>query len=79
MAKDKQNKQKEELLKQTGVVKEAFSMQEYIVQLDNGILVRAKISGKIRMNHIRILVGDRVELEVSPYDLKRGRITYRYQ
>ena len=49
------------------------------VELENGHTVLAHISGKIRMNYIRILPGDRVVLELSPYDLSRGRITYRYK
>ena len=49
------------------------------VELENGHTVLAHISGKIRMNYIRILPGDKVVLELSPYDLTRGRITYRYK
>ena len=50
---------------------------EYKVELENGFVVTAHVSGKIRMNMIRILPGDTVVLEISPYDLTRGRITYR--
>ena len=50
---------------------------KFKVQLDNGFTVEAHVSGKIRMNYIRILPGDSVKVEVSPYDLTRGRITYR--
>ena len=50
---------------------------EYKVELENGFVVTAHVSGKIRMNYIRILPGDRVTVEISPYDLTRGRITYR--
>ena len=50
---------------------------KFKVQLDNGFTVEAHVSGKIRMNYIRILAGDSVKVEVSPYDLTRGRITYR--
>ena len=50
---------------------------EYRVELDNGFTVTAHVSGKIRMNMIRVLPGDRVTVELSPYDLTRGRITYR--
>lgn len=50
---------------------------EYKVELDNGIIVTAHVSGKIRMHMIRILPGDKVTVEFSPYDLKHGRITYR--
>ena len=50
---------------------------EYKVELENGFVVTAHVSGKIRMNMIRILTGDKVVVELSPYDLKHGRITYR--
>ena len=50
---------------------------EYKVELENGFVVTAHVSGKIRMNYIRILPGDKVTIEFSPYDLKRGRIIYR--
>ncbi|WP_127943020.1 MULTISPECIES: translation initiation factor IF-1 [unclassified Mycoplasma] len=61
-----------------GVVKAAHSMSEYEVELENGITVHGTISGKMRVHHIRILPGDKVEIELSPYDLTRGRITYRH-
>ena len=54
-------------------------MQCFTVELANGHRILAHISGKIRTNYIRILPGDRVTVELSPYDLKRGRITYRYK
>ena len=50
---------------------------EYKVELENGVVVTAHVSGKIRMNYIRILPGDKVTIEFSPYDLTRGRIIYR--
>ena len=50
---------------------------DYKVELDNGTVVMARVSGKMRMNMIRVLPGDKVTVEFSPYDLKRGRITYR--
>ena len=50
---------------------------DYKVELDNGTVVMARVSGKMRMNMIRVLPGDKVTIEFSPYDLKRGRITYR--
>ena len=50
---------------------------EYKVELENGVVVTAHVSGKIRMRYIRILPGDRVTVEISPYDLTRGRIIYR--
>lgn len=62
-----------------GKVVEALPNARFKVKLDNGHMVLATISGKIRMNYIRILTGDRVKLELSPYDLTQGRITYRYK
>ena len=50
---------------------------DYKVELENGTIVMARVSGKMRMNMIRVLPGDKVTIEFSPYDLKRGRITYR--
>ena len=68
---------KEDLIEVEGVIKEALPNAMFRVELDNGHIVLAHISGKIRMHFIRILPGDRVKVELSPYDLKRGRITYR--
>ncbi|MBI5025103.1 MAG: translation initiation factor IF-1 [Candidatus Omnitrophica bacterium] len=68
---------KEELIEVEGVVKEALPNAMFRVALDNGHLVLAHISGKIRKNFIRILPGDKVKVELSPYDLTRGRITFR--
>lgn len=68
---------KEELIEVEGVVKEALPNAMFRVILDNGHLVLAHISGKIRKNFIRILPGDKVKVELSPYDLTRGRITFR--
>ena len=68
---------KEDLIEVEGVVKEALPNAMFRVELDNGHVVLAHISGKIRMHFIRILPGDRVKVELSPYDLSRGRITYR--
>jgi translation initiation factor IF-1 len=62
-----------------GVVVEALPNAMFRVELDNGYKVLAHISGKMRMHYIKILPGDRVTLEVSPYDWSRGRITYRYK
>lgn len=64
-------------IKMSGVVKVSHSTAEYEVELENGIMIKATVSGKMRVNHIRILPGDAVEVELSPYDLTRGRITYR--
>jgi len=62
-----------------GVVVEALPNAMFRVELDNGHKVLAHISGKLRMHYIKILPGDRVTVEVSPYDWSRGRITYRYK
>ncbi|MFZ5800118.1 MAG: translation initiation factor IF-1 [Candidatus Omnitrophota bacterium] len=68
---------KEELIEVEGTVLESLPNAMFRVQLDNGHKVLAHISGKIRMNFIRILPGDRVKMELSPYDLSRGRIIFR--
>ncbi len=68
---------KEGILEVDGVVKESLPNAMFKVKLDNGRDILAHISGKMRMHFIKILPGDRVKLEVSPYDLKRGRIVYR--
>ncbi len=70
---------KQELIKQDGVVKKALSNAMFRIELENGHEVTAHISGKMRMNYIKILPGDKVAVEISPYDLSRGRITYRYK
>ncbi len=67
---------KEAKIEVTGKVIDVFK-DEYKVELENGFIVTAHVSGKIRMNMIRILSGDKVTLELSPYDLTRGRIIYR--
>ncbi len=68
---------KEDLIEVEGVVKEALPNAMFHVELDNGHVILAHISGKIRKHFIRILPGDKVKVELSPYDLSRGRITYR--
>jgi len=68
---------KEEKIQVEGTVIEALPGTQFRVQLDNGHEVLAYLSGKMRRYYIRILLGDRVKLEMSPYDLTRGRITYR--
>jgi len=70
---------KQELIRQDGTITEALSNAMFRVRLENGHLIVATISGKMRMNYIRILPGDKVAVEMSPYDLSRGRITYRYK
>lgn len=68
---------KEEAIEVEGTVVESLPNAMFRVKLDNEHVVLAHISGKIRMHFIRILPGDRVKMELSPYDLNRGRITYR--
>jgi translation initiation factor IF-1 len=68
---------KKEAIEVEGVVKEALPNAVFRVELPNGHRVLAHASGKIRLHYIRILPGDRVLVELSPYDLSRGRITYR--
>jgi translation initiation factor IF-1 len=68
---------KEELIETEGVVVEALPNAMFRVKLENEHVVLAHVSGKMRMNFIRILPGDKVKLELSPYDLNRGRITFR--
>jgi translation initiation factor IF-1 len=70
---------KEEKLVVEGVVVEALPNTQFTVELDNGHKVLAYLSGKMRRYYIRILLGDRVRVEMTPYDLSRGRITYRYR
>jgi len=70
---------KQDVIKQDGTIIEALSNAMFRVQLENGHEIVAHISGKMRMNYIRILPGDKVAVELSPYDLSRGRITYRYK
>lgn len=71
--------EKEEAIELEGEVKEALPNTMFKVVLDNEHEVLAHISGKMRMHYIRILPGDRVKVELSPYDLTRGRITYRFK
>ncbi len=68
---------KEELIETEGKILEALPNAMFKVELENGHTVLAHVSGKMRMNFIRILPGDKVKLELSPYDLSRGRITFR--
>jgi translation initiation factor IF-1 len=64
---------------QDGIILEALSNAMFRVQLENGHELIAHISGKMRMHYIKILPGDKVKLEMSPYDLSKGRISYRYK
>jgi translation initiation factor IF-1 len=70
---------KQALIKQDGIILDALSNANFKVKLDNGHEILATISGKMRMNYIRILPGDKVGVEMSPYDLSRGRIIFRYK
>jgi translation initiation factor IF-1 len=65
-------------VEQDGTITEALSNAMFRVELENGHMVTAHISGKMRMNYIKLLPGDRVKLELSPYDLSKGRIIMRY-
>ena len=68
---------KQDVIEVEGVVREALPNAQFKVELQNGRVILAVISGKLRMNFIRILPGDKVTVEMSPYDLTRGRITWR--
>jgi translation initiation factor IF-1 len=70
---------KQDAIKVDGIIKETLPNASFIVTLENGHEVLAYISGKMRMHFIKILPGDKVSLELSPYDLTRGRIVYRYK
>ena len=69
---------KEELIEVNGVVEEVLPDSRFRVKLENGHQLVAYTGGKMRKHHIRILAGDRVSLELSPYDLSKGRITFRH-
>ncbi|HBX50528.1 MAG: translation initiation factor IF-1 [Bacteroidetes bacterium RIFOXYA12_FULL_35_11] len=70
---------KQASIEQDGQIIEALSNAMFRVQLENGHIITAHISGKMRMNYIKILTGDKVRVEMSPYDLTKGRITFRYK
>ncbi len=70
---------KQASIEQDGTITEALSNAMFRVELENGHQVIAHISGKMRMHYIKILPGDKVKLEMSPYDLTKGRIVYRYK
>ena len=69
---------KQAAIEQDGTIVEALSNAMFRVELDNGHVVIAHTSGKMRMHYIKLLPGDKVKLEMSPYDLSKARITYRY-
>ena len=73
------NKKKEDKIDVEGTIIEALPGTQFRVRLDNGHEILAYLSGKMRKYYIRILLGDRVKVEVSPYDLTQGRIVYRYK
>lgn len=68
---------KEDQIEMEGIVKEKLPNTMFRVELENGHVITAHISGKMRKHYIRILAGDRVKVEMTPYDLSKGRITYR--
>jgi len=70
---------KQDSIKVDGIITEILPNTSFKVKLENGHAILAHISGKMRMNYIRILQGDKVTVELSPYDLTKGRITYRYK
>ena len=69
---------KQKGIEQDGIVTEALSNAMFRVELENGHVITAHISGKMRKYYIKLLPGDKVKLELSPYDLSKGRITFRY-
>ena len=70
---------KQLVIEQDGVIVEALSNAMFRVELENGHMITAHLSGKMRLHYIRILPGDKVKLEMSPYDLSKGRIVFRYK
>ncbi|MCI0478415.1 MAG: translation initiation factor IF-1 [Anaerolineales bacterium] len=76
---EKDEKKKKDVIEAEGTIVEALPNAMFRVELESGHSVLAHISGKMRMYYIRILLGDRVTVELSPYDLTRGRITYRFK
>ena len=70
---------KQSAIEQDGQIMEALSNAMFRVELENGHQITAHISGKMRMHYIKILAGDRVKVEMSPYDLTKGRISFRYK
>ncbi|MFH2094296.1 MAG: translation initiation factor IF-1 [Bacteroidota bacterium] len=70
---------KQPSIEQDGTIVEALSNAMFRVELENGHVIIAHISGKMRMHYIKILPGDKVRIEMSPYDLTKGRITFRYK
>jgi translation initiation factor IF-1 len=71
--------QKQPMIEMFGTIKQVYPSTTFGVELENGHEVLAHIAGRLRRHHIKLLLGDRVELEISPYDLTKGRIIYRYR
>ena len=78
-AKTEQNVVKEEALELFGTIEQIFPSTTFAVKLENGHTILGHIAGRLRRHHIKLLPGDRVDIEVSPYDLTKGRIVYRYR
>lgn len=78
MVKKEEKKSNKDFIEVDGTVVEALPATQFKVELDNGHTILAYLSGKMRMFKIRLLPGDKVKLEMTPYDMNRGRITYRY-
>jgi len=76
---DERKRQRDDIIRADGEIVETLGYENFRVELDNGITILAAVSGRMRQNHIRLVTGDRVQVEMSPYDLSRGRISYRYK
>ncbi len=76
---DERRRQRDDIIRANGEIIETLGYENFRVELDNGITILASVSGRMRQNHIRLVTGDRVQVELSPYDLTRGRISYRYK
>ncbi|WP_069097542.1 translation initiation factor IF-1 [Mesomycoplasma ovipneumoniae] len=74
-----QNSSKEQKLLFQGKISHVFNSQEYEVTLENGIKLNCHVAGKMKLHHIKIILGDSVKVEMSPYDLSKGRIVYRFK
>jgi translation initiation factor IF-1 len=70
---------RESIIKVDGVIDETLPNTQYVVKLENQHRIHAHISGKMRMNNLKVLQGDKVQVELSPYDLSKGRIVYRFK
>ncbi|EXU61241.1 translation initiation factor IF-1 [Mesomycoplasma ovipneumoniae] len=74
-----QHSSKEQKLLFQGKISHVFNSQEYEVTLENGVKLNCHIAGKMKLHHIKIILGDSVKVEMSPYDLSKGRIVYRFK